>query len=88
MEFFQDLMAYEFLQKAFITSIMVGIICGVIGSFIILRGMALMGECNLARRLTWSCDFLYVRNQFLLWRSCHGCIDIIGNRSHQSKQPD
>lgn len=44
MEFFQDLMAYEFLQKAFITSIMVGIICGVIGSFIILRGMALMGE--------------------------------------------
>ncbi|MBR7554941.1 metal ABC transporter permease [Allobacillus sp. GCM10007491] len=44
MEFFQDLMAYEFLQKAFITSIMVGIICGVIGSFIILRGMALMGD--------------------------------------------
>ncbi|WP_186322659.1 metal ABC transporter permease [Siminovitchia fordii] len=37
-------MAYEFLQKAFITSVMVGIICGVIGSFIILRGMALMGD--------------------------------------------
>lgn len=44
MEFFQDLMTYQFLQKAFITSIMVGIICGVIGSFIILRGMALMGD--------------------------------------------
>ena len=44
MEFIQDLMIYEFLQKAFVTSIMVGIICGVIGSFIVLRGMALMGD--------------------------------------------
>lgn len=44
MDFFQDLMTYEFLQRAFVTSIMVGIICGVIGSFIVLRGMALMGD--------------------------------------------
>src|SRR5699024_11178232 len=35
---------YGFLQKALFTSIMVGIICGVIGCFIILRGMALMGD--------------------------------------------
>lgn len=44
MEFFSDLMTYAFLQKAFVTSIIVGIICGVIGSFIVLRGMALMGD--------------------------------------------
>lgn len=44
MEFLNDLQTYAFLQKAFVTSIMVGIICGVIGSFIILRGMALMGD--------------------------------------------
>ncbi len=44
MEFLQDLLEFEFLQKAFITSVMVGIICGVIGSFIVLRGMALMGD--------------------------------------------
>src|SRR5690625_1128293 len=37
-------MHYGFLQKAFVTSIVVGIICGVIGSFIVLRGMALMGD--------------------------------------------
>jgi len=43
-EFINDLMTYEFLQKAFVTSIIVGIICGVIGSFIVLRGMALMGD--------------------------------------------
>ena len=44
MAFINDLMVYEFLQKALVTSIMVGIICGVIGCFIILRGMALMGD--------------------------------------------
>lgn len=44
MEFIESIFAYEFLQRALITSIMVGIICGVIGSFIVLRGMALMGD--------------------------------------------
>lgn len=44
MEFIQDLLTYEFLQKAFVTSVIVGIICGIIGSFIILRGLALMGD--------------------------------------------
>lgn len=44
MDFFQDVLVYAFLQKALITSVVVGIICGVIGSFIILRGMALMGD--------------------------------------------
>src|SRR5690625_4963747 len=42
--FIADIMNYEFLQKALLTSIMVGIICGVIGSFIVLRGLALMGD--------------------------------------------
>ncbi|MEK3933797.1 metal ABC transporter permease [Sporosarcina sp. FSL W7-1349] len=44
MDFINDLMNYGFLQKAFATSVMVGIICGIIGSFIVLRGMALMGD--------------------------------------------
>src|SRR5690625_4123118 len=44
MEFIQDIMNYGILQKALVTSIIVGIICGVMGSFIILRGMALMGD--------------------------------------------
>src|SRR5690625_2032892 len=44
MEFIDSLIHYGFLQKALVTSIMVGIICGIIGSFIILRGMALMGD--------------------------------------------
>jgi ABC-type Mn2+/Zn2+ transport system permease subunit len=44
MEFIQAVMEYNFLQKALLTSVMVGIICGVIGCFIVLRGMALMGD--------------------------------------------
>ncbi|MDY0395966.1 metal ABC transporter permease [Virgibacillus halophilus] len=32
------------MQKALFTSIMVGIICGVIGCFIVLRGLSLMGD--------------------------------------------
>ncbi|MEK3954174.1 metal ABC transporter permease [Psychrobacillus sp. FSL K6-1464] len=44
MNFIDALMYYGFLQKALTTSIMVGVICGVIGCFIILRGMALMGD--------------------------------------------
>lgn len=44
MAFIEAIMQYGFLQKALITSIMVGIICGVIGCFIILRGMSLMGD--------------------------------------------
>ncbi|PRS81050.1 MULTISPECIES: metal ABC transporter permease [unclassified Bacillus (in: firmicutes)] len=44
MEFLTGLFEYSFLQKALFTSVMVGIICGVIGCFIILRGMALMGD--------------------------------------------
>src|SRR5690625_6510544 len=44
MDFIADIMNYGFLQKALFTSIMVGIICGVIGCFIVLRGLALMGD--------------------------------------------
>lgn len=42
--FIYGLMQYNFLQTALITSILVGIMSGIIGSFIILRGMSLMGD--------------------------------------------
>lgn len=43
-EFFAALSRYDFLQSALLTAIMVGIMSGIIGSFIILRGMSLMGD--------------------------------------------
>ncbi|WP_078577080.1 metal ABC transporter permease [Salipaludibacillus agaradhaerens] len=42
--FLYQLANYPYLQTALYTSILVGIICGVIGCFIIMRGMALMGD--------------------------------------------
>jgi manganese transport system permease protein len=44
LDFINALMNYDFLQKALMTSVMVGVISGVIGCFIILRGMALLGD--------------------------------------------
>lgn len=43
-EFMHALGHYNFLQSALIAAIMVGIMSGIIGSFIILRGMSLMGD--------------------------------------------
>ncbi|MCZ0704436.1 iron/zinc/copper transport system permease protein [Natronobacillus azotifigens] len=42
--FFESLFQYQYLQNAMIAGILIGIICGVVGCFIILRGMALMGD--------------------------------------------
>ncbi|RQD77507.1 MAG: metal ABC transporter permease [Candidatus Syntrophonatronum acetioxidans] len=42
--FLESLFKYQYLQNALMAAVMVGIICGVIGCFIILRGMALMGD--------------------------------------------
>ncbi|WP_216830031.1 metal ABC transporter permease [Alkalihalobacterium elongatum] len=42
--FIDQVSRYNYLQQALIAAILVGIICGVIGCFIILRGMALMGD--------------------------------------------
>ncbi|MGX0847726.1 manganese transport system permease protein [Staphylococcus auricularis] len=44
MDFLQHLFEYQFLNRALITSIVVGIACGTVGSLIILRGLSLMGD--------------------------------------------
>lgn len=42
--FIQDIIQLGFLQRALITAVFIGIVTGVLGSFIILSGMSLMGE--------------------------------------------
>ncbi|QIL45689.1 metal ABC transporter permease [Vagococcus coleopterorum] len=42
--FIDGLIHYEFLQNALITCVVVGLTSGVVGSFIVLRGMSLMGD--------------------------------------------
>lgn len=44
MKFFGGLMSYHFLQNALITAIVIGIVSGAVGCFIILRSMSLMGD--------------------------------------------
>ena len=44
MTFINDLFEYTFLARALFTASVVGLVCGVIGSFIILRGLSLMGD--------------------------------------------
>ncbi len=43
-KFFEGLFTYHFLQNAFITAIVIGIVAGAVGCFIILRSMSLMGD--------------------------------------------
>ncbi len=42
--FIDAISKYQYLQNAMLAGVLVGIICGVVGCFIILRGMALMGD--------------------------------------------
>ncbi|WEG73749.1 metal ABC transporter permease [Vagococcus intermedius] len=42
--FIDGLIQYEFLQNALITCLIVGLVSGIIGCFIVLRGMSLMGD--------------------------------------------
>ncbi|HEI6620795.1 TPA: metal ABC transporter permease [Staphylococcus aureus] len=44
LEFVEHLFTYQFLSRALITSIIVGIVCGTVGSLIVLRGLSLMGD--------------------------------------------
>ena len=66
MSFIEDVQTYEFLQKALFTSVIVGIIAGAIGSFIILRGMSLMGDAishavlpGVALSYMWGINYFY-----------------------------
>lgn len=44
MSFIQHQFEYQFLSRALLTAMLVGIVCGVMGCLIILRGLSLMGD--------------------------------------------
>lgn len=43
-KFFEGLLRYHFLQNALVTAVVIGIVSGAVGCFIILRSMSLMGD--------------------------------------------
>ncbi|MDO5365742.1 MAG: metal ABC transporter permease [Streptococcus dysgalactiae] len=44
LKFFEGLMSYHFLQNALVTAVVIGVVSGAVGCFIILRSMSLMGD--------------------------------------------
>src|SRR5699024_12346685 len=43
-DFLDALAQYGYLQRALVTAVIVGSLCGVVGAFTVLRGLALMGD--------------------------------------------
>ena len=44
MQWLIDPLTYTFMQRGFLAAIMVGILCAVIGCYVVLRGMAFLGD--------------------------------------------
>ncbi len=44
MSFLLEPLQYEFMQRGMIASILVGIVCAVVGAYVVLRGMAFFGD--------------------------------------------
>ncbi len=44
LEFVLDPMAYGFMQRGLVAAILVGIVCAVMGAFVVLRGLAFIGD--------------------------------------------
>jgi manganese/iron transport system permease protein len=42
--FLTDPMAYGFMQRGLITSVLIGIVCAVMGTFVVLKGLAFIGD--------------------------------------------
>ena len=74
-EFIDGLQNFHFLQNALITAVVIGIVAGAVGCFIILRGMSLMGDAishavlpGVALSFILGIDFFIGR--YHLWTAC------------------
>ena len=43
-EFIRVILTYNFMGRAFIVAVLIGVVAGIIGAFVILRGLSLMGD--------------------------------------------
>ena len=44
MSFLLEPLQYEFMQRGMIAAILVGVLCAVVGTYVVLRGMAFFGD--------------------------------------------
>ena len=67
-EFIDGLLNFHFLQNALITALVIGIVGGAVGCFIILRGMSLMGDAISHAVHLWTFSFY---NDYLYQKQFH-----------------
>jgi manganese/iron transport system permease protein len=48
LDFVLDPMAYGFMQRGLVAAVLVGIVCAVMGAFVVLRGLAFIGDAVIA----------------------------------------
>ena len=60
--FIEGLMEFHFLQNALVSAVVIGAVAGILGCFIILRGMSLMGGRYLSRGITGCSVVVYFRH--------------------------
>lgn len=59
-------LTYEFMQRGLLAAVMVGVLCAVVGSYVVLRGMAFMGDA-LAHAILPGVAIAYLLNGNLLF---------------------
>ena len=64
----QDILQYEFLQNAFLTGIIIGIIAPLLGVFIVVRRLSLIADALSHVTLAGIAASLLLEKKFLAWQ--------------------
>src|SRR5512145_855901 len=64
-EFLTKPLTYEFMQRGLLAAVMVGVLCAIMGSYVVLRGMAFLGDA-LAHAILPGVAIAYLLNGNLL----------------------
>ena len=65
-------MHYEFIQRAMVEVVLMGLTCGIIGTYVVLRGMAFIGDALSHAIFPGVVIALPVENLLLYWCSSLG----------------
>lgn len=78
MEFFNDLINYPHLARAAVTAVVIGVVSGVIGSLIILRGLSLMGDAISHAVMPGIAVSFFFGSSIFLWALVSGLLAAAG----------
>ena len=78
-------LAYEFLQRALLASTLVGVLCAVVGCYVVLRGMAFLGDA-LAHAILPGVALAYLLDGNLLLGALIAAIVEIARRPRENSE--